>query len=375
MIVKDEAHVIRRCLKSVRPFIDCWVIVDTGSSDGTQDIIRDEMQGVPGKLYERPWKDFGHNRTEALQLARTHADFIFTIDADEVLEFPESYIRPKLKDDAYLINVRQGGTDYGRLCLVSTKLNWKYVGVLHEYLTADGPFDRTTLPGPVVRYFEMEGGRSKGLTTAEKYLRDAETLQRALRVEPDNSRYIFYLAQSYRDAGDLNRALEVYAKRATMGGWDEEVWYSLLQVARLSERLQLDYARVVERYLNAFQNRPIRAEPLVDLARYHREQKRYAVALIFARRAIEIKRPPDILFVEAASYEWRALDELAIASYWTEAYGDCAQACDKLLNSVKLPDDQRQRILANRKFALDRLLKNDPAAKLRARGPLGHTAN
>jgi tetratricopeptide (TPR) repeat protein len=158
-----------------------------------------------------------------------------------------------------------------------------------------------------------------------------------------------------------------------MGGWGEEVWYSLLQVARLSEGLKSDYAQVIEKYLIAFENRPTRVEPLVDLARFHREQKRYNIALIFARRAIEIKRPPDILFVEAAAYDWRALDELAIASYWTGAYGECAQACDKLLNSVKLPDNQRQRILANRKFALDRLLENDPAANLRARGPLGST--
>jgi glycosyltransferase involved in cell wall biosynthesis len=179
MIVKDEAHVIRRCLQSVRSFVDCWVIVDTGSSDGTQNIILEELRDVPGELYERPWKNFGHNRTEALQLARTHADFIFTIDADEVLELPEAYIRPKLMDDAYLINVQLGGTDYGRVCLISTKLNWKYVGVLHEYLTADGPFERATLPGPVVRCFDMEGGRSIGLTASKKYRRDAAILEDA----------------------------------------------------------------------------------------------------------------------------------------------------------------------------------------------------
>ncbi|MGW8788902.1 glycosyltransferase, partial [Heyndrickxia sporothermodurans] len=38
MIVKNEASVIRRCLDSVRPLIDTWVIIDTGSTDGTQDI-------------------------------------------------------------------------------------------------------------------------------------------------------------------------------------------------------------------------------------------------------------------------------------------------------------------------------------------------
>ena len=76
MIVKDEARVIERCLASVLPLIDYWVIVDTGSTDGTQEKIRKffENVGIPGELHERPWKDFGHNRSEALELARSKAD-------------------------------------------------------------------------------------------------------------------------------------------------------------------------------------------------------------------------------------------------------------------------------------------------------------
>ena len=54
MIVKNESHVIRRCLDSVRPFIDSWVIVDTGSTDGTEDIIREHLKDIPGQLHERP---------------------------------------------------------------------------------------------------------------------------------------------------------------------------------------------------------------------------------------------------------------------------------------------------------------------------------
>jgi glycosyltransferase involved in cell wall biosynthesis len=85
MIVKNEAHVIRRCLDAVRPFIDNWIIVDTGSTDGTQAIIREHLEDIPGELFERPWQNFGHNRSEALALARAKADYIFVIDADNQL--------------------------------------------------------------------------------------------------------------------------------------------------------------------------------------------------------------------------------------------------------------------------------------------------
>jgi glycosyltransferase involved in cell wall biosynthesis len=46
MIVKDEASIIRRCLEQVRPLIDYVLIVDTGSVDGTQLVIRDFLQAT-----------------------------------------------------------------------------------------------------------------------------------------------------------------------------------------------------------------------------------------------------------------------------------------------------------------------------------------
>ena len=82
MIVKNEARVIEKCLASVKPLIDSWVIVDTGSSDDTQSIIRKYMADLPGELHEKPWVNFAHNRNEALQLAKEKADYVLLIDAD-----------------------------------------------------------------------------------------------------------------------------------------------------------------------------------------------------------------------------------------------------------------------------------------------------
>src|SRR6476661_4394199 len=86
MIVKNESAVIGRCLSSVLPLIEHWFIVDTGSTDGTQEIVRSALRSVPGQLVERPWVDFGHNRSELLRLAGTQAEYLLLMDADMTLE-------------------------------------------------------------------------------------------------------------------------------------------------------------------------------------------------------------------------------------------------------------------------------------------------
>ena len=233
MIVKDEAKVIGRCLASVRPFIDAWVIVDTGSSDGTQDIVRELLADLPGELHERPWRDFGHNRSEAITLARGRGDYLFFIDADEVLELPQTFQRPVLGSDAYALQVSYGATRYQRVCLVANHIPWRWEGVLHEYLACDRAFERQALKGPRVRVYS-DGARSQQ-DVAVKYAADARVLEAALALDPGNRRYVFYLAQSYRDAGEREAALVQYDRRAAMEGWDEEVWYSLYQSALLAE--------------------------------------------------------------------------------------------------------------------------------------------
>src|SRR5580704_12293904 len=131
MIVKNEAKVIARCLESVKPIIDSWVIVDTGSTDGTQALVRSIMGDLPGELHERPWRDFGYNRTEAIQLARGKADYLFVIDADDLLVVPPGFVVPELAEDSYYVRVEYAGTTYWRLHVFRSDLDFRYGGVLH----------------------------------------------------------------------------------------------------------------------------------------------------------------------------------------------------------------------------------------------------
>jgi glycosyltransferase involved in cell wall biosynthesis len=105
MIVKNEAAVIERCLASVLPHIDAWAICDTGSSDGTQDLIRRRLVHLPGELIERPWVDFATNRNEALDLARRHGDYALVVDADDIVEADSRFTFGAIDAAAYMLEV------------------------------------------------------------------------------------------------------------------------------------------------------------------------------------------------------------------------------------------------------------------------------
>ncbi len=346
MIVKDESPVIQRCLASVKPWIDHWVIVDTGSSDGTQDLVRAAVAGVPGSLHERRWRDFAHNRNEALALARAHADYVLLIDADEQLIVPAGFQWPSLASDGYLLECVLNGWSYGRNSLIATRLDWRWVGVLHEFLTCDVPHRWELLPGPKIDV-GRDGARARDPST---YLKDVDILRKALEQEPGNTRYTFYLAQTYRDAGLIEESVRCYQQRVALEGWDEERWFAAFQVAVLGERLQWPTEDVQQAYLAAYALRPSRAEPLCELARCLRLRGDRTSAFLYAARAAAMRAPPDVLFVDTSVYAWRALDELASTAWYAGARDEGRQAVARLLAEQRFPASERERIEANARF-------------------------
>ena len=135
----------------------------------------------------------------------------------------------------------------------------------------------------------------------DKFERDVQLLSRGWSAS-QSRRYWFYLAQSYRDAGRTAEAAEAYAKRAAMGGWDEEVWYAGLQRARCLRDLR-DEAGFLREALAALNQRPRRAEPLYDLARFYRERGMNEASALFAEAGLALPWPEhDILFLEDFVY-------------------------------------------------------------------------
>lgn len=298
MIVRDEAHIIKRCLESCKPWIDSWCIVDTGSTDGTQQIIRETLAGIPGELFERPWVDYGHNRTEAYKLAQGRSDWVLFLDADwelKVGSFPVLGSRGIDHYDAWIDS--WDGDRYSLLRVVRSDLECTFVGATHETIQCSGE-RQGRLEG--VSFYEHPDSHRR--LEDRKNRDDIALLRKAVDQEPKNGRALFYLAQTLYDEGEIDEAFDCYVKRVQLGRRDEEAFYSLFQLAQIQEE-RGDWAKAEQLYLTAYQCRPSRAEPLIALAHYYNEHHMPSVALIYAQIAMAMKPGPnDVLFLIPECY-------------------------------------------------------------------------
>jgi tetratricopeptide (TPR) repeat protein len=361
MIVKNEAHVIERCLRSVRPLIDYVLIQDTGSTDGTQATIRAYLarEGLPGEVYDEPWQNFATNRSLGLARLRQNpaVDYALVMDADDVLVrdagFDPRAFKASLDRDCYNIEMRRGDSHYTRPQIFRNSWPFRYKGVLHEYVELG---DRSTGDAVGLHILSTtDGARGRN---PRKYLDDASVLERALATETDpflRSRYTYYLGQSYRDAGALEQALPQFLARSVLGYWIDEIYVSLLGAARIMHALGRPLDDVLAMFERATQACPWRAEALHGAAQLCSQNSRHAQAYEIARRGLALAPPQGGLFVEVWIYEYGMRDEFAVAAFWAGAHRESLDACLKVLESGKLPAAELSRVAANARFAFDKL--------------------
>lgn len=308
-MIKNEHKIIKRCIQSALGIADAVCICDTGSTDNTLEVLQDYFKEltVPAKVYHGEtyaWRNFSHNRTLSFQCAVDYCKILgwdpehtyaVLLDADMQLRPQPKFDKQELKAIGYKIIQQSGSLEYYNTRFVKLGFPWKCTGVTHEYW--DGA-STDTLTKDIIFIDDVGDGGCK----ADKFERDVRLLEEGLREDPKNARYMFYLAQSYKDNNQHDKAIEWYKKRIEAGGWYEEIWYSMYTLMKLYAHKNQS-AEVEYWGMKAYEYRKERAENILFLVRWFKDRRQYWKAWHYWELGSQISKPNDLLFLETDCYE------------------------------------------------------------------------
>lgn len=332
MIVKDESHIIQSTLQHLLKYIkfNYWVICDTGSSDDTPNIIQQFFadQNIPGELLRHPWKDFAHNRTLALEAAYTKTDYVLVFDADDSIHGTFG-LPTSMTHDSYLFQFGPG-TSYTRPLLFNNRKKWRYKGVLHEFVDPVDPVGPSvTLLG---NYYVESGRTGNRNLLPDKYLKDALILEKAYEEDADlKVRYAFYCAQSYRDAGIREKAIEWYLKVLTFTShWNQELYFSALQLGHLYQQEQKTND-AIHYFMKTIEYDSERIEGVVLTMRHYQETQNHALVNALYHKHKNYKKVVGKLFVDMGLYQDYLEYYNSISAYYVQDKPSGYQCCKHIL--------------------------------------------
>ena len=285
MIVKDEEEIIEKTLENLLDNFDFdyYVISDTGSSDNTVKKIEQffNKNNISGEIYHDEWRNFGYNRTKALEHAYNKTDFIMIFDADDSIQKSyEGKFRQKLTKniDSYELIFGNSFT-YKRPLIINNNYRWKFIGVLHEYLVCkekDKKIKTKTIERTKYNdYYLISGKFGNRSKSKVKYHKDAVILEDAIKQETNKylkNRYIFYLAQSYKDCKLYERAIKNYEiiMKNNMC-WNQERYYSALTIGNIYYAKK-DYPNAIKYWSNTVKYDNTRMEGIVKIIEHYYNQ-------------------------------------------------------------------------------------------------------
>ena len=316
LMIKNEEKILLRCLKALENIVEYFCICDTGSTDTTLQIAKEFLETHKGCLTEEPFQNFGYNRSVSFNNAQKYLDeskvnlketYGLLLDAD-MLFIPGKLLEQDLKETGYKVIQINGGMEYYNARILRMDIVWKCIGVTHEYW--DGPCNSTLTKD--ICYIDDRGD---GGCKHDKFERDQRLLEEGLSKEPQNVRYMFYLAQTYKCLGKFEDAIQMYKKRIEAGGWDEEVWYSHYMIGE--SYFSLNNIPEFENWMQkAFAYRPTRSESIYKLAKYFREVAHHYKSYHYIRIGEKIPFTKDILFIESDFYKGLFEYEKSIVEYY-----------------------------------------------------------
>ena len=362
-ICKDESHVIGKMLESAKNIVDLIVVNDTGSTDGTQDIIKKfgEDNNIPTYVFERAFDDFEKSRNHAMQKLRDVVGELgwdptkvhgFWFDCDETLIIDPKFDKSQFKNDLYMINTYIGQMKYTRNTFFKVSKPFRWYGPIHEFIVCDEQNISSGLAENIHVDVKMTGASWQG-DIPTKYKNHAFVLEKYIDVNRQDPRWIFYTAQSYNDSASipdnkeeneerLRRALKYYRERVSRpDGYAEEIYYSQYRIGTIMRTLEEPWNLTHQECLKAYSMDSMRGESIKTIIDYYLQVGEWNMAYLYTKFAKvnfhgKNPYPTRLLFVDEALYEWKFAEAHAAACVYTGRMDEARATFNEILNISKI---------------------------------------
>jgi len=242
MIVRNEEHCIRRCLDSVRPYVDAMIVVDTGSTDETA--VLASQAGA--EVHHFAWcDDFSAARNAALD--HSPADWNLVLDADEWIAGGGEALSRATEAACDFVGLIPVGSEFELQGRPEVAVSWmprllprgvRYVGRIHEQPVSDHP--RRRVPVQVTH----DGYRHE--TLHKKKGRNRSLLLQMLATSPADAYLHYQLGRDYEVYGEFDDAVSAYVEALGRSSHSDRfrhdlvvrTLYSLKRLGRYDEAVQ-----------------------------------------------------------------------------------------------------------------------------------------
>ena len=213
MIIKNGGDTLKSVLEENKKYIDKWTILDTGSTDGTQNVIKEVMNGKKGKLYEHPFDNFRESRNRCLDLSTKSCKYTVMLDDTYVIKNDlRNFLRVVRDDifaDSFSFIIVSQDVEYSSNRLVRTDLNLRFINKIHEIFEHNVS---ALIPKEESFIFDIQSDFMVKRTRERKEF-DLRILLEMVEEEPDNPRHLYYVAQTYSSMENYEKAVEYFRKR------------------------------------------------------------------------------------------------------------------------------------------------------------------
>jgi glycosyltransferase involved in cell wall biosynthesis len=329
---------VQRLLDSVKPHVDGIVLCDTGSTDNTVELATTwlETNGLPGKVYQYPFVNFGRSRTESFLKAQDWVASVgwdatttwgLFLDGDMLLGDPiDKTALDRVAPHIAGVSLKQANGDllYSNMRVLRCSEPWICKGATHEAWTCPPEKSTQLFDSPILKDYGDGGCKS------DKYPRDVRLLLEDISENPLEARSHFYLGQTYIGMRAWHDAITTLKRRIELGGWDEETYFAKVYLGEAYENLG-DKANAAYTWLDAWQSRQHRTEAMIKLIQmYRREAKSQAIGMMYLDRlwaaqcgetldgspATSAGPNNDLLFVNKRDMRIPFWEELGILAYY-----------------------------------------------------------